>query len=162
MTSLKYDRQIDGLVFQLLPNVVKRDRDLEKSFWNNRGVDIELLEKKSKQKSEDNTVEKESEEKKVEALHTEELSFKLVPDSNEKNLNGLLRPFIRTSSTVTVLQIKKYLKLKLNKEINDLEISYRNNKLGNEHTLEFIYKQNNLDQTPKLPIFIYSMKNFSF
>jgi len=85
--------------------------------------------------------------------HAEEpITFDLELDDNDPKLcEGLVKldkKLITTSAKVTVSQLKKFLLIKQPDEakpsVNDIDLVYRDEVLGAEHTLEFILKTRGL------------------
>jgi len=168
--KLKYDRQIQNIVDKIFPHLEQEDVEVATQFYATRGLDVrELLtgpKRKGAQHQEPAPVvtkklRKEDTQKK---FYSDEVGFELVLDEKETSdkLKRLDKPFIRTSSRVTVKHLKKYLtnKIKMNPDdVVDLEITYRGEILGNEHTLEYVLKARGLEPGTKTPIFKYRLRS---
>eukprot|EP01118_Nematostelium_gracile_P010685 TRINITY_DN3721_c0_g1_i1.p1 TRINITY_DN3721_c0_g1~~TRINITY_DN3721_c0_g1_i1.p1 ORF type:complete len:261 (-),score=51.56 TRINITY_DN3721_c0_g1_i1:47-829(-) len=157
-SKIKYDRQIQSMVDKILPSVVAHDLQLEKKFYDERGIKFEIGPAQKLQM--DPTPEKETAEpaaKKIKKselkkFYPDEISFELHLDENEndESLRNLDKPFIRTSAKVTIKHLKKYLQKKLSLDTKELDITYRGEVLGTEHSLEYILKTKGRDENLSL------------
>jgi len=164
--KLKFDRQIQTMVDKILPDVVAKDIQLERDFYEKRGIKVDIPfpqgPKKPVQEEPEEPVAKKIKKSELKRFYSDEVSFELTLDENEttNDLKRLDKPFIRTSAKVTVKHLKKYLQKKLNLEsIKELEITYRGEVLGTEHSLEYILKTRGVDPRTKNPIFKYRTRN---
>eukprot|EP01087_Luapelamoeba_hula_P019074 TRINITY_DN6270_c0_g1_i1.p1 TRINITY_DN6270_c0_g1~~TRINITY_DN6270_c0_g1_i1.p1 ORF type:complete len:1087 (-),score=199.02 TRINITY_DN6270_c0_g1_i1:33-3293(-) len=80
-------------------------------------------------------------------LYRDEISFELLKDESETGLSELVRPLVRTTAQVTVRHLKKFLSNKLPSvsNINDLDVIYKGEVLGMEHSMEYILKTRGFD-----------------
>jgi len=164
--KLKFDRQIQTMVDKILPDIVTKDLDLEKEFYEKRGIKVDIifpqgLKRQQEEQPEEN-VAKKIKKSELKKFYADEIGFELILDEKEADsrLRQLDKPFIRTSAKVTVKHLKKYLLKKLNVESSklDLEITYRGEVLGTEHSLEYIAKTRGIDKSGRSPIFKYSLR----
>eukprot|EP01117_Protostelium_nocturnum_P004627 TRINITY_DN167_c0_g1_i1.p1 TRINITY_DN167_c0_g1~~TRINITY_DN167_c0_g1_i1.p1 ORF type:complete len:289 (+),score=93.65 TRINITY_DN167_c0_g1_i1:68-934(+) len=168
MEKIKFDRQIQNIVDKVLPQLAEKDAEEERQFYISKGISVANLPELNKEKrpaesteNENRTVKKLKKEELKKQFYSDEVGFELILDESETNLKALDKPFIRTSAKVTVKHLKKYLisKLKLDSNsVKDLQITYRGELLGNEHTLEYILKSRGWIDSSKNPIFKYSME----
>jgi len=157
--KLKFDRQVQTMLDKILPDVVSKDAQLEREYYEKKGIKIDLPPPvTSKPQEEIEPVAKKIKKSELKKFYSEEVSFELSLDESETNLQlkKLDKPFIRTSARVTVKQLKKYLQKKLCLDsIQQLEITYRGEVLGTEHSLEYILKTRGMDPRSKNPTFKY-------
>jgi len=153
-----------------LPQSIGKSKK-EKNFYISRGIPVPeaLLEEEGKLKSTE-THNNESfgprRLKKGEAnkrIYTDEVAFELALDETSPESIGLPKldkPFIRTSAKITIFHLKKFLSNKLNlKSASEIEISYKGEILGSEHSLEYILKTRGVALTSsKGPTFVYRKK----
>ncbi|PRP77246.1 putative Locus-specific chromosome binding protein [Planoprotostelium fungivorum] len=169
LDKIKFDRQIHNIVCKIFPQFEAEDAEEERKYYssvglktdpppapapapaNNNGKPDANKQPYKKVKKEDKSV-----------FYTDEVGFELNVD--EKNTNPELRPldkpFIRTSAKVTVKHLKKYILNKLHIDLEkapQVEIRYRGEVLGSEHTLAYIFKSRGTDPSTKNPNFKYSM-----
>lgn len=161
-TQVKFDRQIQVLLEKILPGVVKEDNESEVEFYAARG--IKIVQPKPK-KSEETITEEEKNLRKADSMkriYADEISFELSREEEETDqmVSKLEKPYIRTSAKVTVKHLKKYLVKKLQAPdlIETLDLTYRGESLGNEHSLEYILKTRGIEPTVKNPIFKYRVR----
>jgi len=170
MQTIRVDRTLQSIVDKIFPHLILKDLQDEKTFYVERGLPIPdaLLEEESKAAPPPPAIENQPPPskriKKGEAhkrIYNDEIAFELAldPTSPETDLPKLDKPFIRTSAKITVFHLKKFLSKKLNlKSANDVEITYRGEVLGSEHSLEYILKTRGIEPNAKGPIFIYRKK----
>jgi len=177
---IKYDRQIQAIVDKIFPDIEIKDSESEREFYKKTGIDYQepippagkhgdSSSLKRPNPSEDSapseepstpTVTKKLKKSDVEKkFYADEVAFELTLDELEKDdmLKKLDRPFIRTSAKVTILHLKKYLKKKLETPVKDVEITFRGEVLGNEHSLEYIWKTRGVSDS-KTPNFKYRLR----
>jgi polycomb group RING finger protein 3 len=175
MQAIRVDRTLQSIVDKIFPDMIRKDLEAEERFYIERGMPVpeyvsEQLEQQSKAQP---TAHQEAAPpptkrlKKGEAhkrIYNDEVAFELAldesgPEGTFEGLPKLDKPFIRTSAKITVFHLKKFLTKKLNlKSLNDVEITYRGEVLGSEHSLEYILKTRGLDPNAKGPIFKYRKK----
>jgi len=165
--KLKFDRQLQTMVDRILPEVADKDLQREREFYEKRGIKMDVLHPQTQNNKPVETEPEEPMAKKIKVselkrFYSDEITFALSLDQLESEIGGLKnldKPYIRTSAKVTVKHIKKYIEKKLNLDsIKDLEITYRGEVLGNEHSLEYILKTRGLDPHEKNPRFVYRTK----
>jgi len=157
--KIKYDRQIQTFVDKVFPELVQKDLEAERAML---GIPVESVSNKAKAAEEPDSpaTKKLKKSEAMKKFYSDEVAFELTLDEKEKDetLKILDKPFIRTSAKVTVKHLKKYLQKKLSLDLSSLEITYRGEVLGNEHSLEYILKSRGLDPNSKNPNFKYRMR----
>lgn len=147
MDQLKYDRQLATIVEKIFPyKAADSDPEAEKRKH----------EEKQHQAEDETKLKKLKKSEALKKFYADEVGFELSVDESEADsgLKNLDKPFIRTSSKVTILHLKKYLQKKLNlPSLKDLEITYRGDIMGNELSLEYILRSRGLSAETKNPIF---------
>jgi len=161
--KIKSDRQLQTLVDKIFPHFIALEAQAERDFYKARGIPFDESHlspsEPSKPIVQPETITKKL--KRAEAakrFYQDEVAFELLLDEGETDpsLPPLQKPFIRTSAKVTVKHLKKYLQKKLDlTNIKDIEISYRGEVLGAEHSLEYILKSRGLTTESKYPHFHY-------
>jgi len=171
MLTIRVNRTLQSIVDKIFPQVLLKDLQDEKAFYLERGLPIPdaLLEEENKAAPPPPSIDQPPPSKRLKKgeahkrIYNDEVAFELAldPSSPETaDLPKLDKPFIRTSAKITVFHLKKFLSKKLNlKSVNDVEITYRGEVLGSEHSLEYILKTRGLEQSAKGPIFIYRKKS---
>jgi len=171
MQTIRVDRTLQSIVDKIFPQLLLKDLQEEKFFYVERGLPIPdaLLEEENKAAPSIPTVDNQPPPskrlKKGEAhkrIYNDEIAFELSLDAacTDIDLPKLDKPFIRTSAKITVFHLKKFLSKKLNlKTANEVEITYRGEVLGSEHSLEYILKTRGMEPNGiGGPLFIYRKK----
>jgi len=170
LQTVRIDRALQSIVDKIFPDLIRKDLELEKNFYLSRGMPVpeSLLEEEGKLKPQTETQEPTPAPKRLKKgegnkrIYNDEVAFELSVDESSAestNLPKLDKPFIRTSAKITVFHLKKFLSKKLNlKSTNEIEISYKGEILGSEHSLEYILKTRGVDPSSKGPTFVYRKK----
>jgi len=168
--TIRVDRNLQSIVDKIFPDLIRRDLELEKNFYIGRGLPVPeaLLEEESKLRPSVPVPEPAPGPKRLKKgegnkrIYNDEVAFELALDESSAESAGLPKldkPFIRTSAKITVFHLKKFLSKKLNlKSTNELEISYKGEVLGSEHSLEYVLKTRGVDPNAKGPSFVYRKK----
>lgn len=151
------DRTLQELVDKvLLPNLCAQDTAQEREFYSSRGINLKP------EHEEDFFIKefpKDNEARRVfgfaKNLQTDEhVEFTLVPEVGS-SMPKLLKPMIRTLGILQIVQLKKYLVVKLNMQQNDVssfEILCRGKELGNKLSLTFVKRTIWLDSKSDLQL----------
>jgi len=170
LQTVRVDRSLQSIVDKIFPDLIRKDLEQEKNFYVSRGLPVPeaILEEEGKLKPPTDTLEPTLAPKRLKKgegnkrIYNDEVAFELSVDESSAesaSLPKLDKPFIRTSAKITVFHLKKFLSKKLNlKSTNEIEISYKGEILGSEHSLEYILKTRGVDQSSKGPSFIYRNK----
>jgi len=149
---IRFDRTLQTIVNKIFSDLIETDIAKEAHFYRSRGLieDAERVEdmllKAQESKAPKPTEVARPTHKRLrrdpsKPIYKDEVAFELTLDEGEPELQHLERPVIRTSARVTVRHLKKFVGMKLAlPNINDLEITYKGEVLGTEHSLEYILK----------------------
>jgi len=171
LQTVRVDRTLQSIVDKMFPDLLRKDIEQEKNFYLSRGIPVPeaLLEEEAKLKPQPEVPEPASAPRRLKKgegnrrFYNDEVAFELALDESSpgsETLPKLDKPFIRTSSKITVFHLKKFLSKKLNlKTTNEVEISYKGELLGSEHSLEFLLKTRGVDPLSKGVTFVYRKKN---
>jgi hypothetical protein len=170
LQTVRVDRTLQSIVDKIFPDLIRKDLEQEKFFYVSRGMPVpeSLLEEEGKLKPPTEAPEPAPAPKRLKKgegnkrIYNDEVAFELAVDESSAESVGLPKldkPFIRTSAKITVFHLKKFLSKKLNlKSTNEIEISYKGEILGSEHSLEYILKTRGVDPSSKGPTFVYRKK----
>lgn len=168
--TIRVDRTLQSIVDKIFPDLIRKDIEQEKNFYISRGIPVPeaLLEEEGKLKPATEAQEAAPGPKRLKKgegnkrIYNDEVAFELALDETSAESVGLPKldkPFIRTSAKITVFHLKKFLSNKLNlKNTNEIEISYKGELLGSEHSLEYILKTRGVAPSSKGPTFVYRRK----
>ena len=186
---LREDKKLEFIIYQLVPGLAQNEKKRRKLFYSRRDMDdpdesntdsnLTLAVKDS----DSNDTKKESEEEKQKKSEQEQKSATIKLDSTqiglhlnflepenksdsktpikEKLFKSLEKPYLRTSSHITIAHLKKFLQKKLDYSSKcDVDILCNGELMGRHHTLEFIYMTRwrykegvlKLDYRPKVDI----------
>lgn len=170
LQTIRVDRTLQSIVDKIFPDLIRKDLELEKNFYISRGMPVPeaLLEEEGKLKPPTEAPEPTPAPKRLKKgegnkrIYNDEVAFELSVDESSAESAGLPKldkPFIRTSAKITVFHLKKFLCKKLNlKSTNEIDILYKSEVLGSEHSLEYILKTRGVDPSSKGASFIYRKK----
>lgn len=156
---LREDKTLEYIILKLVPGLASNERQRRKEFYDERGIpDPDQLEGDSNLNlcinDPDSKVDKKDEEKEVpnekpkptmKSLGNNQIGFHLryvkpELDVKEDEFCQLEKPFIRSSSHLTIAHVKKFLQLQLKyTDKTDVDILCNGELMGRHHTLEFIY-----------------------
>ena len=188
---LREDKKLEFIIYQLVPGLAQNEKKRRKLFYSRRGMEdpdehnadsnrtLAVIDSNSSAKKEGTETEKEKksehEEKPAKAtvkldsnqigLHLNFLKPQISDDGadpvEEKLFKSLEKPYLRTSSHITIAHLKKFLQRKLDYSSKcDVDILCNGELMGRHHTLEFIYMTRwrykegvlKLDYRPKVDI----------
>ncbi|XP_020610050.1 polycomb group RING finger protein 5-B-like isoform X2 [Orbicella faveolata] len=151
---LRSDKTLEDIIHKLVPKLQEREQRREREFLEQLNSENEKKTKEAEETKEyasDSATEPANKRKKLSA--TEENYHRddpqigvclecLIDDSvqAEHPVRELERKYIRCSSRLTIAQVKKFLKVKLNlKTADQVEVMCNGEIMGKDHTLEFVY-----------------------
>jgi len=181
---LREDKKLEYLIYKLVPGLAQNEKKRRKLFYSRRSmvdpeendVDSNLnlcikestvasvkIEEKEEVKDATTAQDKLKTVKKLDSSQIGLCLNFLEPEVKHSsgNFHKLEKPFLRTSSHITVDQLKKFLKKKLHySSACDVDILCNGELMGRHHTLEFIYMTRwrykegvlTLDYRPKVDI----------
>jgi len=145
-TTILADRTIQDLVKKIFPEAVEKDDEEEATFYASRGI-------KRKPDVRSAPAPASAPAKKPKAApepQKDELNFQLMPcpDSDlphpSLGLPKLIKPFLRTSGRLKILQVKKYIQKKLELQgdggARDIAVFCKGGVMGDELNLTFIHR----------------------
>jgi len=156
---LRSDQTLEDVIYKLVPKLQENEQKREKEFNEQHNSEEE---KKSKKEPKDNretapdskTDEPASKRVKLSAedqdskenYHRDDpqigVCLECLSDNSvqEQPVRELVRKYIRCSSRLTIAQVKKFLKVKLDLRTADqVEVMCNGEIMGKDHTLEFVY-----------------------
>ena len=160
---LREDKKLEYIIYQLVPGLAQNEKTRRKLFYSRRGMEdpdetntdsnltLAMMDATSKKEEPDKKEElkqdQNSDQAKPKALDSSQIGLHLnflEPEDSEPikqaDFRPLEKPFLRTSSHITVAHLKKFLKKKLNHATKcDVDILCNGELMGRHHTLEFIY-----------------------
>jgi len=151
---LRSDKTLEDIIYKLVPELQESERRREREF---REQLLSQNEKETKEAEE--TIENASDsaadpaKKRIKLSAIEEnfhrddpqigVCLECLIDNSvqaEHPVKELVRKYIRCSSRLTIAQVKKFLKVKLNlKTADQVEVMCNGEIMGKDHTLEFVY-----------------------
>ncbi|ELR20613.1 zinc finger, domain containing protein [Acanthamoeba castellanii str. Neff] len=149
---IRFDRTVQTIVNKIFSDLIEKDIAKEAHFYRSRGMiqeaeRVEGILLKTQESKAPRTAEvarpanKRLKRDPSKPIYKDEVAFELTLDEGEPGLQQLEKPVIRTSARVTVRHLKKFVGMKLAiPNLHDLEITYRGEVLGTEHSLEYILK----------------------
>eukprot|EP01114_Cavostelium_apophysatum_P017510 TRINITY_DN5220_c0_g1_i1.p1 TRINITY_DN5220_c0_g1~~TRINITY_DN5220_c0_g1_i1.p1 ORF type:complete len:289 (-),score=27.62 TRINITY_DN5220_c0_g1_i1:57-875(-) len=155
LEKIKFDRQIQTFLEKIFPQYSKIDAAAERKAM---GLPTGTPETpRNKTATQTNQI---SRVPRAVLDSDDEVGFEMRQDATRvQKLGELKRPFIRTSKRITINQLKKYLQKKITiSDIQDLEITYRGEIVGNEHSVEYILKTRGREDNARHPLFKYRMR----
>lgn len=162
---LREDKKLEYIIYQLVPGLAQKEKKRRQYFYSRRGMEdpdehnidsnltLSILDSNSKQEEPPEekppeTTENET-KRKHKGLDSSQIGLHLnfiepdtPPVSTQKQniFRCLDKPYLRTSSNITVAHLKKFLQKKLNHSTKcDIDILCNGELMGRHHTLEFIY-----------------------
>ena len=161
---LREDKKLEYIIYQLVPGLAQNEKKRRKLFYSRRGMEdpdennadsnltLSILESSSKKDEPDAKQETSSNaqadvKSKPKLLESSQIGLHLnfiEPEgkiaNNKQNFRCLDKPYLRTSSNITVAHLKKFLQKKLSHSSTcDVDILCNGELMGKHHTLEFIY-----------------------
>lgn len=133
MSTILHDRTMQTLVDKMFPESVPSSQPTEGG--EQQPQQREGGSKKNAPAPATTTPNRAKGRKKVEAV--QHIGFKVEPSPGEK-LKPLPEPYLRTSSTLKVMQLSRYLAEKLGIDVSALELVCSGEVLAAEHSLQFI------------------------
>ncbi|XP_066933804.1 polycomb group RING finger protein 3-like [Clytia hemisphaerica] len=184
---LREDKKLEYIIYQLVPGLAQNEKKRRKLFYSRRGMvdpdenntdsnlTLAIMDSSSKKEEDDEKKnEKEDEKPPVNApkpkkldssqigLHLNFLEPEEPPQQpKQTSFRPLDKPYLRTSSHITIAHLKKFLQKKLEHSSKcDVDILCNGELMGRHHTLEFIYMTRwrykegvlKLDYRPKVDI----------
>lgn len=182
---LREDKKLEYIIYQLVPGLAQNEKTRRKLFYSRRGMEdpdennadsnLTLAIMDASSKKEDNERKEDTQdqpENKVtpKALDSSQIGLHLnyiEPEGINNTINKqslyrrLEKPYLRTSSHITIAHLKKFIQKKLNHSSkSDVDILCNGELMGRHHTLEFIYMTRwrykegvlKLDYRPKIDI----------
>ena len=148
---------------KLAPQLVDQDAQIEHDFYAAQGMEslaALALQKRRKAEPVDATAniqtKRISKKKASEAVEDEvRVLLECHPSEKDPLFTTLQKPFLKTSSKVAILQLKKYVAFKLGAKTvgtKDIDILFGDELLGDEHTITFILKQHRLTTVQQLKL----------
>lgn len=158
---LREDKKLEYIISQLIPGLTEREKKRRQLFYSENGTD-DPDEQSTTTKSNISNVKTEQEGTGKSAsttghheaarpvldssqigLHLNYIEPALISNfssgKEKMNYHGLEKPYLRTSSNITVAHLKKFLQKKLKQSSIDVDILCNGELMGKHHTLEFIY-----------------------
>ena len=177
---LREDSKLEYLIYKLVPGLAQNEKKRRKLFYSRRGMidpeenaadsnlnicikdsKIEIkIDSESEKETNGGTADKPK--PKLDSCQIGVFLNYLEPKNKPISNFGILeRPYLRTSSQLTVAHIKKFLRTNLNYDSSlDVDVLCNGEVMGRHHTLEFIYMTRwrykegvlTLDYRPKVEI----------
>lgn len=160
---LREDKKLEYLIYQLVPGLAQNEKKRRQLFYSRRGMEdpdehnvdsnltLSILDSSSKKEepAQEKPSDAQNETKPKQGIDSSQIGLHLnyiEPESPAMSKHegitfcGLDKPYLRTSSNITVAHLKKFLKKKLNHPTKcDVDILCNGELMGRHHTLEFIY-----------------------
>jgi len=156
---LRSDQTLEDVIYKLVPKLQENEQKREKEFYEQHNSEEEkTLKKESKENREtvpDSTTDEPTSKRvklSTEHQNTKEnfhrddpqigVCLECLSDNSvqEQPMRELVRKYIRCSSRLTIAQVKKFLKVKLDLRTADqVEVMCNGEIMGKDHTLEFVY-----------------------
>lgn len=168
--KVEFDRTLDEIVKKIHPQLYKEDREREEKFYRDRGLPIPsenvtadacLSKAAPETNAEETSSDKPEENKPKPVVYKDQVNFKLMLDESESEdstWKALRLPYVSTSARVTIMHLKKYLSGKLGiANTNDIEVLYKGEVLGKEHTVQYILRTRQHDPGEEA-VFTYRRK----
>lgn len=157
---LRSDQTLEDVIYKLVPNLQGNEQNREREFYKEHKSEEE---KKIKEENKENngdvldstTAEPVVKRVKLSAADQHEskenfhrddpqigVCLECLNDNSiqDQPVRELARKYIRCSSRLTIAQVKKFLKVKLNlKTADQVEVMCNGEIMGKDHTLEFVY-----------------------
>lgn len=163
------DRQLASLIAKIFPEMVAEDAKAEEEFYRARGLKRPGSELPPAPPPPQKAAPPKAPRPPSAAPPSvpakppaDDVSFQLLLDEREPALAAglakLEKPLITTSRRVTMTHVKRFLLMKLKEvTVEQLEVLYQGEVLGNEHTLDFVLKRNP-PRRGEIPVFHYRRK----
>ncbi|CAH1782543.1 unnamed protein product [Owenia fusiformis] len=136
MNYISHDRTMQDIVYKLVPNLLENERKKEERYHKKKGLPL------PRHDSEENDHKPPAvpEDPKGDCHRSDE-QVNLCLECKSNKLNKLKRKFLRCSSQATITHVKKFVALKLYKDLNrfkEVDILCNEEILGKDHTLKFV------------------------
>lgn len=166
LEAIQYDRKLHEIVNKIFPDIIQADTEAEIQFYKERGTPMPAsVEEKSGSGSKADAAADTTPER---VQYKDEIQFRLEYDTRsvEKpdgpRLGPLRKPIITTSARVTVRHLKKFVSMELHfPQLKEIEVLYKDEVLGTEHTLEYILKSRGHPANEE-PILLYRRRSSPF
>lgn len=161
---LREDKKLEYIIYKLVPGLAQNEKKRRKLFYSRKGMEdpdendtdsnLNLcIQEAAGSTKNDKEEQKESEQpqdcQKQVFLDSSQIGLclnymepegKEKKDKSDSNFRRLEKPYLRTSSHITVAQLKKFIRKKLTCSSSmDIDIFCNGELMGRHHTLEFIY-----------------------
>ena len=162
LNYIAHDRTMQDIVYKLVPHLAEDETERERKFYEERGLPNPKDEKDEDEEEEEEEAEEadsanpekegeeeeeaEEEEKKMKTFHREDEQVNICLEPEEdSNLSPVDKKYIRCSSQATINHIKKYVALKVFRDVGrfkEVDIVCNQNICGRDHTLKFVVISN--------------------
>eukprot|EP01094_Clydonella_sp_ATCC50884_P023035 TRINITY_DN5416_c0_g1_i1.p3 TRINITY_DN5416_c0_g1~~TRINITY_DN5416_c0_g1_i1.p3 ORF type:complete len:152 (+),score=47.51 TRINITY_DN5416_c0_g1_i1:590-1045(+) len=127
----------------MFPELLAADAERERKYYADRGMAVPS----TKEQTGSSNTERSEEETPNVVQYKDEIQFRLDYDTRSQEpedgprLGPLRKPIITTSARVTVMHLKKFIAMDLKfPNVKEIDVLYRDEVLGTEHTVEYILK----------------------
>ncbi|XP_041370543.1 polycomb group RING finger protein 3-like [Gigantopelta aegis] len=136
---ISFDRTMQDIVYKLVPNLQKKELKKQQDFYKKRGIPMPNATATVGSHDEDKAKTPPPEEETDHHRSDEQVNVCLECQGN--HMKNLKRKFIRISSQATIMQLKKFISLKVYNSpsrYKDVDILCNEEILGKDHTLKFV------------------------
>lgn len=156
---LRSDQTLEDVIYKLIPSLQENEQNRVRKFYEQHKSEDENKIKEERQENGSAVPDSTTDEPAVkrvkllagdddskENFHRDDpqigVCLECLSDNSieEQPVKELVRKYIRCSSRLTIAQVKKFLKVKLNlKTADQVEVMCNGEIMGKDHTLEFVY-----------------------
>ncbi|KAL5022296.1 hypothetical protein ScPMuIL_001451 [Solemya velum] len=139
MNYISFDRTMQDIVYKLVPSLQEKEAKKQHEFYKQQGLSCPTTVTAPEDTSEVVKVPQEKEENKD--YHRSDEQLNVCLECKGLNLKHLKRKYLRLSSQATIVQLKKFIALKVFNNLpryTDIDILCNEELLGKDHTLKFV------------------------
>lgn len=151
---LRLDKTLEDVIYKVVPELQESEQRRERDFCKQRNCETKEKDKEAEEIKQTNASDSETDpaSKRMKLSAADENFHRDDPQigvcleclhadsAEEQPVRKLVRKYIRCSSRLTIAQIKKFLKVKLDlKTADQVEVMCNGEIMGKDHTLEFVY-----------------------